>query len=75
VVQDRLNDNEAVVVVPEAVVRTVPLERSQSAYALHDGAEITILAEREDWLQITDASNRRGWIKRDQVALVVPQKV
>lgn len=56
----------SVVIVPEAVVRRGPLDESQSAFTLRDGAEITVLDKKGDWLQITDASQRTGWLPQRQ---------
>lgn len=60
----------AVVTVQEAVVRRGPFEESQSAFALRDGSELTVLDKRDNWLQIADTSNRVGWIADNQVAII-----
>jgi hypothetical protein len=57
----------SVVIVPEAVVRLGPFEESQSAFTLRDGAEVTVQAQKDNWLQITDASQRTGWIPQKQL--------
>jgi len=67
----------AVVVVPSAVVRRGPLAESQVFYQLSDGAEVTVLDEKqvsdtESWLQVRDESRRIGWLKRDQVVVLRP---
>lgn len=66
---------EAVVIVPQTVVRLGPLDDSRVHYQLRDGAEIVVLDEKrlnpnESWLQVRDGSRRVGWLKRDQVALL-----
>jgi len=60
----------AVVVKPEAVVRQGPLEVSKTAFAVHDGAELDVLDQKNDWLQVSAGPARLGWIRRDQVLLV-----
>ena len=57
----------AVVVTRDAVVRQGPLDESQTAFTLHDGAEIQVLDRKDDWLQVTTDPHRIGWIHRDQV--------
>ena len=78
--QSRLT--EAVVVVPEAVVRHGPLEESQVKFQLRDGSEIVVLDEKEllvgdkrqSWLQVQDGVRGIGWLKRDQVIVLAPAK-
>jgi hypothetical protein len=73
---------EAVVVVPEAVVRHGPLEESQVKFQLRDGSEIIVLDEKElmvgdktqSWLQVQDGARGIGWLKRDQVIVLTPAK-
>ena len=67
--------HEAVVIVPQTVVRLGPLEDSRVYYQLRDGSEIVVLDEKrlnpnESWLQVRDGSRRVGWLKRDQVAVL-----
>jgi SH3-like domain-containing protein len=37
---------------------------------LKDGVELAVTATREDWLQIRDAQNRLGWLKRTDAQVV-----
>lgn len=62
----------AVVVVSEAVVRQGPLDESQTAFTVHDGAELQVLDRKDDWLQVTTDPRRIGWVRRDQVILTPP---
>ncbi len=57
----------AIVVAREAVVRTGPLDESQSAFTVYDGAELRVLDRKEDWLQVSAGGRRLGWLKRDAV--------
>jgi tetratricopeptide (TPR) repeat protein len=61
---------DAVVTAKEATVRFGPLNESQAAFQLRDGAELRVLASKADWLQVRDAEKRVGWIRRDEV--IVP---
>jgi hypothetical protein len=36
---------------------------------VHDGAELQILDQKGDWLQISTDPQRIGWLRRDQVLL------
>ena len=74
VVYKNLYARSSVVIVPEAVVRLGPLDESQSAFTLRDGAEVTVLDQKNDWLQIADAKERNGWIPQKQVMSVESDK-
>jgi tetratricopeptide (TPR) repeat protein len=61
---------DAVVLAREATVRFGPLNESQAAFQLRDGAELTVLASKDEWLQVRDAEKRLGWIRRDEVIVL-----
>ncbi|MBC8096924.1 MAG: tetratricopeptide repeat protein [Akkermansiaceae bacterium] len=56
----------AIVTTRDAVVRNGPLEESQSTFTVHDGAELKLLDQKNDWVQI-GVGDRIGWLKREQV--------
>ncbi len=60
----------AVVVVPDATARSGPFDEAQGAFTAHDGAELAVLAHRDNWLQVTDRSGRIGWLQRRQVEIL-----
>lgn len=66
---ERHSSREAVVVV-ESPVRPGPLAESKVAFSLRDGTEISVLDAKDEWLQVRDASQRTGWVKRDGVWLL-----
>lgn len=74
-----LTVTEAVVVVPNAVVRRGPLEESPVSYQLPDGSEVQVLDQKELqigdkkqlWLQVRD-SRGIGWLQSDQVVRIDP---
>jgi len=76
-VQRATSAHDAVVVVPNAVVRRSPLEESAVSYQLPDGSEVTVLDAKESavgdrkqlWLQVRD-QHGIGWLQRDQVILL-----
>ena len=59
----------AIVITRDAIVRHGPLEESQTAFTVHDGAELSVLDQKDDWLKVTTDPARIGWIHRDQVLL------
>lgn len=69
------NRAEAVVCVPEAIVRSGPLEEAKVLHQWRDGVEVGILDRKElslgearqSWVQVRDAAGRAGWLKSDQV--------
>jgi tetratricopeptide (TPR) repeat protein len=62
----------AIVVVGEADVRNGPLDESASAFKVRDGAELTVLDRKDDWLQILDSGQRVGWLRQNQVLILNP---
>jgi tetratricopeptide (TPR) repeat protein len=66
---DRLSQR-AVVVAQEAVVRQAPVDESQTAFTLHDGAELQILDQKDQWLQVQADPKRIGWVRRDSLLLL-----
>jgi tetratricopeptide (TPR) repeat protein len=57
----------AIVIASEAVVRQSPFDESQTAFTVHDGAELRVLDQKDQWLQVTTDPRRVGWLRRDQV--------
>jgi tetratricopeptide (TPR) repeat protein len=60
-------DSRAIVIVPETYARLAPLDESQSAFTLHDGAELQVLDQKDQWLQVRIDPRRSGWIRKDDV--------
>jgi tetratricopeptide (TPR) repeat protein len=60
----------AVVVVPEAVAHYGPLPVSPTSFTLHDGAELRVLDQKDDWIEVSSGPQRSGWLRRDQVAVL-----
>jgi tetratricopeptide (TPR) repeat protein len=56
----------AIVVTSEAVVRYGPLAESPTAFTVHDGAELRVLDQKDEWLQVSAGPRRVGWLRRDQ---------
>ena len=74
----QLNQAEAVVSVPDAIVRSGPLEEAKVLHQLRDGVEVTILDrkdvmsgdQKQTWVQVRDVAGRAGWLKSDHVVEV-----
>lgn len=62
----------AIVVVGEAEVRNGPLDESPTIYKVRDGMELNVIDEKDGWLQVVDAADRAGWLRRDQVLVFEP---
>lgn len=56
-------DKTAIVIASEAAVRNSPFEESPSSFTARDGAELRVLDAKDDWLQVTDGTQRSGWVK------------
>jgi tetratricopeptide (TPR) repeat protein len=56
----------AIVITGEAVVRYGPLAESPTAFTVHDGAELRVLDQKDEWLQVSAGPRRVGWLRRDQ---------
>jgi len=77
-----LKSTSAVVTVPEAIVRSGPLEEAKVLYHFRDGVEVDVLDEihlatdgqNQTWLQVRDTANHTGWVKNDQVVVLRPRR-
>ncbi len=54
------------VVLRQAVARFGPLDESKVSHQLPDGAEVMLLDQKQDWVQVRDARGRVGWIRKEQ---------
>ena len=60
----------AVVISDEATARSGPFDEAQSAFTVHDGAELSVVDRHENWVQIADGAGRIGWLNRKQVEVL-----
>jgi hypothetical protein len=73
-----LHTTAAVVVVPEAIARSGPLEEAKVLHRFRDGLELSVLDRKEltignqkqTWLQVSDGASRTGWLRSDQVMVL-----
>jgi len=79
----QFNIQSAVVIVPEAIARTGPLDEAKVLHQLRDGTEVVVLDEKEvtvgdkkqTWLQVRDGARRIGWVKGDQVSVLAAGRI
>ena len=57
----------AIVITRDVAVRYGPLAESPAAFTVHDGAELRVLDQKDEWLQVNAGPGRVGWLRRDQV--------
>jgi len=63
----RWGEHTAIVIVKEAVAKFGPLEEAKTAFTLPDGSEVPVLDTKGDWLQVKNATEQVGWVRRSQV--------
>jgi tetratricopeptide (TPR) repeat protein len=68
-IDQRWGEESSIVIVPEAVARRGPMDESQSAFTVHDGAELAVQAHDGDWLQVSGPSREVGWLQQKDVVL------
>ncbi len=61
---------QSAVVVSDAVTRSGPFDDAQNAFAVHDGAELSVVDHHGDWVQVADGTGRTGWLSTRQVELI-----
>jgi tetratricopeptide (TPR) repeat protein len=59
----------AIVIAKEADVRNGPLAESKTAFTAHDGAELRVLDQKDEWLEVSAGPREVGWLRRDQVLM------
>jgi tetratricopeptide (TPR) repeat protein len=48
-------------------IRYGPLSESQVHFTVSEGTELTVEDTQDDWVQVVDATQRRGWTQRDML--------
>ena len=59
----------AIVIANEATVRNGPLTESKTAFTAHDGAELRVLDQKDEWLEVSAGPRETGWLRRDEVLM------
>jgi len=60
----------AVVISAVAPARSGPFDDAQSAFTARNGAELSVLDRRDDWVQVADGSGKTGWLPAKQVEIL-----
>lgn len=60
----------AVVVSSDSTARSGPFDDAQTDFTVHDGAELSVLDQRNGWIQVTDGNGRIGWLPQEQVEVL-----
>jgi tetratricopeptide (TPR) repeat protein len=60
--------DEAVVLSRESTVRNGPGASFETAFVLHEGAEVVVEGERGAWTEISLPGDLRGWVSADAIA-------
>jgi tetratricopeptide (TPR) repeat protein len=73
--RQRYRPSDGVVAVPEAVVRSGPLEEAKVLHQFRDGTEVKLLdqkraGEAATWFQVRSSGGQIGWVKDDQLAVL-----
>jgi hypothetical protein len=67
--------SSVVVIAGEADVRNGPLDEAPSNFKVRDGAELSVLDQKDNWFEVADTGGRTGWLRRDEVLLLEPRNV
>jgi len=60
----------AIVIAGNVTARSGPFDDAQNAFTARDGAELSVLDRREDWVQVMDATGKSGWLPVKQLAVL-----
>lgn len=67
---NHFSSGTAVVTVAEAAVRSGPFDEAQSVFTARDGAELSVLDQRDGWVQVANGAGKSGWLSAKQVEVV-----
>lgn len=60
----------AVVTAAEVTARSGPFDEAQSAFTVHDGAELSVVDQHGDWIQTANGAGKTGWLNKAQVEIL-----
>lgn len=64
------SNQTAVVIADNVTGRSGPFDDAQSAFTARDGAELSVLNRRDDWVQVADGAGKTGWLPVKQVEIL-----
>jgi tetratricopeptide (TPR) repeat protein len=60
----------AVVTEDNVTARSGPFAEAQSVFTARDGAELSVLNQHDDWVQVSGGSGKIGWLNTNQVVVL-----
>jgi tetratricopeptide (TPR) repeat protein len=60
----------AIVIAGNVTARSGPFDDAQSAFTARDGAELSVLDRRDNWVQVADGTGKSGWLPVKQLAVL-----
>jgi tetratricopeptide (TPR) repeat protein len=60
----------AIVVARDAAVHQGPLDESKVAFTAHDGAELKVIDQKDNWLEVRTDPQHFGWVNGEQVLML-----
>ena len=67
---NHFSNGTAVVTVAEAIARSGPFDEAQSAFTARDGAELSVLDQRDGWVQVANNAGKSGWLSTKLVSVL-----
>jgi tetratricopeptide (TPR) repeat protein len=67
---NHFSNGTAVVTVAEATARSGPFDEAQSAFTARDGAELSVLDQRDGWVQVANNAGKSGWLSTKLVSVL-----
>lgn len=64
------NNKEAVIMSENCYVKVAPNHSSEDSFILHEGTEILVLDQVDDWMRIKLIDGKIGWINSEDLSLV-----
>ncbi|HEY5297844.1 MAG TPA: tetratricopeptide repeat protein [Verrucomicrobiae bacterium] len=61
---------QTAVAISASTARSGPFDDAQNTFAVHDGAEFSVLDRHADWVQIADGTGKIGWLPTKQVEIL-----
>jgi tetratricopeptide (TPR) repeat protein len=62
--------NQTAIAISASTARSGPFDDAQNAFAIHDGAEFSVLDHYDDWVQIADDAGKTGWLQTKQIEIL-----
>jgi hypothetical protein len=60
----------AIVVGRDAAVHQGPLDESKTAFTAHDGAELQVIDQKDNWLEVRTDPQHFGWVNGEQALML-----